>query len=143
MSLNAPLYLGVETPNTCLIWLVNTWQAAPVVNPLMRGSERYTVTKPSRVIPMTSCKHMIQVYLFVLWFNVPVNNFSVMSGQSHRFLSFNQYSGELMCLAQGHNTVLLVQNEPMKSRFGVGCSTTLPPNIGLLNTKDTDYFFFP
>ena len=24
--------------------------------------------------------------LFVLWFNVPVNNFSVMSGRSHRFL---------------------------------------------------------
>ena len=38
------------------------------------------------------------VDLFVLEFNVPVNNFSVMSGQSHRFLSSNQYSGELLCL---------------------------------------------
>ena len=31
-----------------------------------------------------------------------------MSGQSQRFLGFSQYSCELMCLAQGHNTVALV-----------------------------------
>ena len=40
--------------------------------------------------------------LFVLRINVPVNKFSVMSGRSHRFLGFNQCSGELICLAQGH-----------------------------------------
>ena len=49
-----------------------------------------------------------KLILFVLMFNVPVNNFSVMSGRSHRFLGFNQYSRELMCLAQEHNTVTLV-----------------------------------
>ena len=45
---------------------------------------------------------------FLLRFNVQVNNFSVMSGRSHCFLGFNQYSRELMCLAQGHNMVTLV-----------------------------------
>ena len=35
-----------------------------------------------------------QPCLFVLRFKVPVNNFSVMSGWSHRFLGLNQYSGE-------------------------------------------------
>ena len=51
-------------------------------------------------------------YLFVLRFNVPVNNFSVMSGRSHRFLGIDQYSRESMCLAQGHNTVTLVGTNP-------------------------------
>ena len=54
----------------------------------------------------------IDVCLFVLRFNVPVNNFSVMSGRSHHFLGFNLYPRELMCLAQGHNTVTLVGIEP-------------------------------
>ena len=43
--------------------------------------------------------------MFVFRFNVLVNNFPVMSGQSQRFLAFNQYSGELMCLTQGHKMV--------------------------------------
>ena len=41
----------------------------------------------------------IVIYFFDLGFNIPVNNFSVMWGQSHRFLVIIQYSGELMCLA--------------------------------------------
>ena len=44
---------------------------------------------------------------------------SVLSGRSHRFLGFNQYSRELVCLAQGHNTVTLMGIEPRTSRFGV------------------------
>ena len=32
-------------------------------------------------------------------FNIPVNNFSVMSGHSHCFLGITQFYGELMCLA--------------------------------------------
>ena len=40
-----------------------------------------------------------------LRFNVPVNKFSVISGRSYCFLGLNQHFGELMCLAQGHNTV--------------------------------------
>ena len=64
--------------------------------------------------------------LFVLMFNVPVNSFSVMSGRSHRFLGFNKYTTQLMCLAQGHNTVTLVGIEAWTSRFGVQRSTTMP-----------------
>ena len=45
------------------------------------------------------------ICLFVLRFNVPVNNDSVMSGQSHRFLGISQYYGKLMSLAQEHNMV--------------------------------------
>ena len=37
--------------------------------------------------------------------NVPVNNFSLMLGWNHRFLGITSTFGELMCLAQGHNTV--------------------------------------
>ena len=49
-------------------------------------------------------------------FNVPVNNFSVMSGRSHRLLGFNQYSRESMCLAQGHNTATLVGTTDLSIR---------------------------
>ena len=64
--------------------------------------------------------------LFVLRLNVPVNNFSVMSGRSQRFLGLT--SRELMCLAQGHNTVPLVGIEPKALQFGVQRSTTTPPH---------------
>ena len=37
------------------------------------------------------------VCLFVLRFNIPVNNFSVMLRLCHRFLGINQYSGESLC----------------------------------------------
>ena len=66
--------------------------------------------------------------LFVcIEFNVPINNFSVMSGWNHSFLRINQYSGELMCLAQGHNVVPLAGIKPRTSRFRVQCSTTRQP----------------
>ena len=46
--------------------------------------------------------------LFVLRFNVPVNNFSVMLGLSHRFLCINyQYFRGVKCLAQGDNTAVV------------------------------------
>ena len=35
--------------------------------------------------------------------NVPVNNFSVKLGRSHRFLGITSTFGGLICLAQGHN----------------------------------------
>ena len=62
---------------------------------------------------------------FLLRLYVPVNIFSVMSGRSQRFLGLT--SKELMCLAQGHNTVALVGIEPRTSRFGVRRPTTAPP----------------
>ena len=73
--------------------------------------------------------------LLVLRFNVPVNNFSVMSGRSVRFLGFNQvqYSGELICLAQGHNMLTLSGIKPKTSRFGGRSSTTRPPRSLTLN----------
>ena len=58
--------------------------------------------------------------LFELRFKVPVNSFSVMSGQS-----LNQYYGELMCLAEGHNTVPQVGIKFGTSRFRVRCFTTM------------------
>ena len=44
-----------------------------------------------------------KVYLFILRFNIPVNNFSVILGW--RFLCINRYmcSGVFMCLAHVHN----------------------------------------
>ena len=40
----------------------------------------------------------------MLRLNVPVNNFSVMSGRSKRFLGLTSTVGR-MCLAEGHNTM--------------------------------------
>ena len=54
-----------------------------------------------------SCLSRSVCYLFVLRFNIPVNNFSVISGWNHHFLGIDQYSGELMCLAQGLNRCLV------------------------------------
>ena len=48
----------------------------------------------------------IQFDGWLIELNVTVNNFSVMLGRSHRFLGITSTFGELMCLAQGHNTVL-------------------------------------
>ena len=56
--------------------------------------------------------------LFVLKLNVPVSNFSVMSGRSHRFLGNNQYVWGVKCLAQGHNTAAVGFESPT-SRSGV------------------------
>ena len=56
--------------------------------------------------------HLFIICFFVLRFNVPVNNFSVMSGRSQCFQGINQYCGELMCLAQRHSTVPCVGIEP-------------------------------
>ena len=65
-------------------------------------------------------------HLFILRLNVPVNNFSVMSGWSQRFLGINQYCREFMCLAQGHNTVPHVGIKPRTYRSLRRCSTTMP-----------------
>ena len=65
------------------------------------------------------------ICLFVLRFNSPVNNLSVMLGWSHCFLGLNQYCEELMCLAQGHNMELPVGIEPRSSML-YHYATTLP-----------------
>ena len=43
------------------------------------------------------------IYLFAMRFNIPVIIFSVMLEHSNHFLRFNQYFGELVCLAPGYN----------------------------------------
>ena len=52
----------------------------------------------------------LYLVLFVLIFNIPVNSFSVMAGESLR-----QYSMEFMYLAQRHNTVLSVGIKPQEN----------------------------
>ena len=74
---------------------------------------------------------LMMICLFVLRLNVPVNNFSVMSGRSHRFLGINKYFRGVKCLAQGHNTAA-VGIEPPTSRSGVRHSTTEPPRSPLM-----------
>ena len=68
----------------------------------------------------------------LVWF-VPVNKFSVMSGQSQHFLGFNQYYGKLMeslkCQSQGEAEVGI---EPKTSSSGVLYFTTMPPRFSQL-----------
>ena len=59
--------------------------------------------------------------------NIPVNNFSVMSGWSHRFLGTTSTFQGVNVFAQGHNTGE-VGIEPLTSRSRVIDSTTRPPH---------------
>ena len=80
------------------------WQSLPLqTRPLANSA-------PNQIDPY-KC---VNVCLFVLKLNVPVNNFSVISGRG------------VKCLAQGHNTAA-VGLEPPTSRSGVRHSTTEPP----------------
>ena len=40
------------------------------------------------------CAEILFLFLFLLWFNVPVNNFSVMLRRSHLFLGITSTFGE-------------------------------------------------
>ena len=76
---------------------------------------------------------------FGLILNVPVNNYSVMLGRSHRFLGITSTfflfffffgGGGQICLAQGHNTATRVGLEPPTSGSGVrgvNHQATAPP----------------
>ena len=90
---------------------------------LSRGLQLTSPSEGRRTYLVSSRQWL--VVLVVLRLNVPVNNFSVMSGRSHRFLG-NQYFRGVKCLAQGHNTAA-VGFEPRTSRSGVRHSTTEPP----------------
>ena len=74
-------------------------------------------------------------YLFV-WFDfyVAVNNFSVMSRRV--FLGWTSTKQGLMCLAQGHNTVMLAMLKPVTPRSWDKPSTTEP-----LRSHFLDYVF--
>ena len=57
--------------------------------------------------------------------NIPVNNFSVMLGRSHRFLGITSTFRGVNVFAQGHN-IAEVGIEPLTSPSGVRDSTTRP-----------------
>ena len=60
--------------------------------------------------------HAGLIFFFLL--NVPVNNFPVILGRSHRFLGIYQYFGNKKSLAQGHYTAV-VGFKPWTPRSGV------------------------
>ena len=62
--------------------------------------------------------------LFDLILYFPVNNFSVMLGRV--FLGWTSTKQRLMCLAQGHNTLMPVRLEPVTPQSLVKLSTTEP-----------------
>ena len=64
--------------------------------------------------------------LFVLMLKRPSRQFFSHVETEPTLPGFNQYCRELMCLAQGHNTVPPFGIEPRTSRFGVRRSTTTP-----------------
>ena len=71
-------------------------------------------------------------FWFGLMLNIPVNNFSVMLGRSHRFLGITSTFGGLICLAQGHNMATRMGLEPQTSGSGVrgvNHQATAPPDI--------------
>ena len=61
----------------------------------------------------------VACWLVDLILNVPVNNFSLMLGRSHRFLGITSTFWRMKCLAQGHNKVTRVRIEPPTSRSGI------------------------
>ena len=68
----------------------------------------------------------------LLFVCIPSQQFSSHVGTEPTLPCFYQYCRELMCLAQGHNTVPLVGIETRTSRFGVRRSTTTPPRFSWL-----------
>ena len=86
----------------------------------------------------------VHAFLFV-WFDSlhPINNLSDIKGRV--YLGWTSAKLGLMCLAQGHNAVMLVSLEPAAPRSQVEHSTTellhqqiteKDPNLKLWNTTD-------
>ena len=69
------------------------------------------------------------VCLFMLMLNVPVNNFSVMSGRSHRFLGITSTFRAVNASCSWHNTAEVGIEPRLTSRSGVRDSTTRPPHF--------------
>ena len=102
------------------------------------------------------CRATIQsnLCLVCLMLNVPVNNFSVKSGRSHRFLGITSIflfggggggggGGGQICLAHGHNTVTQVGLEPLTSGSkvrGVNHHATTPVKPVLSDHIKQDIF---
>ena len=79
------------------------------------------------------------ICLFDLILYIPVNNQSVMSGRV--FLGWTNTKLGLMCLAQGHNAVMLVRLEPAALQSRVKHSTTEPPRIMMTKYYEVIIFY--
>lgn len=62
INLKYPLILGNVSPSRSLTCDVNTWNAAPVVNPLTKHSDKRNDKTPSRKTNIRSCKSHSEVY---------------------------------------------------------------------------------
>ena len=69
-------------------------------------------------VPSGMRKQWCRLALFVLRLKVPLNNFFSHVRTEPTLPGFNQYYRELVCLAQGHNTVTPVGIELRTSQFG-------------------------
>ena len=87
----------------------------------------HTKNNTFKTIPWPSIPTKIWIVYLSLILYVPVNNFSVMSGQI--FLGWTGTKQGLMCLAQGHNPVMTVRLELATPRSRVKHSTTEFPNM--------------
>ena len=69
---------------------------------------------------------ILLICLVHLILNVPVNNFTVMLGQGHRFLGITSTFGEKICLAKGHNIVTRVRSDTRTLASESDALTTCP-----------------
>ena len=69
---------------------------------------------------------ILLICLVHLILNVPVNNFTVMLGQGHRFLGITSTFGEYICLAKGHNIVTRVRSDTRTLASEADALTTSP-----------------
>ena len=83
------------------------------------------------------CSLLVQKFysslLFRFLLNVPVNNFSVMSGRSHRFLGYYQYFWEVNVSFSRTHHGDLSENRTPTPRSGVRRSTTRPPRLPVIS----------
>ena len=81
-----------------------------------RSRVKHSTTEPLRSLYSVAfllglhCLPKYPLPIFCLMFNIPVNNFSVMSRQV--FLVLTSTKKRIMCLVQGQNTVPSVRLEP-------------------------------
>ena len=82
-------------------------------------------------------QYNLLIGLFVLRLYIPVNNFSVMSGWSHRFLGITSTFWEVnvSCSRIRHSD--LSEDRTQTSHSGVRRATTRPPRLPQYNLKQT------
>ena len=76
----------------------------PNIFPIFKKDEEKTERFCQTRVSWPILAYMFFVVFCFLLLSVPVNNFSVMSGRSHRILGIVSSFGRQMYLAQGHDT---------------------------------------